>query len=206
METRCTCVHLCFSRLADQMRLMTFPQWFDLLKNVFESFLFFLQRIKVSQNSSWYRAPIFSLLDFRRWFTHPKHYPTFDAGKNILSVWIQQTESNCAPYYPTACLLGHYECDQECGSRGSGLKPENPSPGGLLFRTIRPRGFSGPVTPAGRGWAGLPHPWRPVHQWCFEWCPAETAGAETTASSAGSPGSELCSRIQEPAGLGGDCQ
>lgn len=75
-----------FLRLADQMRLMTFPQWFDLLKNVFESFLFFLQRIKVSQNSSWYRAPIFSLLDFRRWFTHHKHYPTFDAGKNIPSV------------------------------------------------------------------------------------------------------------------------
>ncbi|XP_031605228.1 vacuolar protein sorting-associated protein 54 isoform X2 [Oreochromis aureus] len=33
-------------KLADQMRLMTFPQWFELLKNVFESFLFFLQRIK----------------------------------------------------------------------------------------------------------------------------------------------------------------
>uniref|UniRef100_A0A3P9CE31 Vacuolar protein sorting-associated protein 54 n=1 Tax=Maylandia zebra TaxID=106582 RepID=A0A3P9CE31_9CICH len=37
-------------KLADQMRLMTFPQWFDLLKNVFESFLFFLQRIKATMN------------------------------------------------------------------------------------------------------------------------------------------------------------
>lgn len=37
-------------KLADQMRLMTFPQWFELLKNVFESFLFFLQRIKATMN------------------------------------------------------------------------------------------------------------------------------------------------------------
>uniref|UniRef100_A0A3B4Z095 Vacuolar protein sorting-associated protein 54 n=1 Tax=Stegastes partitus TaxID=144197 RepID=A0A3B4Z095_9TELE len=35
---------------ADQMRLMTFPQWFELLKSVFESFLFFLQRIKATLN------------------------------------------------------------------------------------------------------------------------------------------------------------
>ncbi|KAK7930653.1 hypothetical protein WMY93_007048 [Mugilogobius chulae] len=34
------------TKLADQMRVMTFPQWFDLLKNVFECFLLFLQRIK----------------------------------------------------------------------------------------------------------------------------------------------------------------
>lgn len=33
------------------MRVMTFPQWFELLKNVFESFLLYLQRIKVSPNS-----------------------------------------------------------------------------------------------------------------------------------------------------------
>ncbi|XP_041641281.1 vacuolar protein sorting-associated protein 54 isoform X2 [Cheilinus undulatus] len=36
------------TKLADQMRVMTFPQWFELLKNVFESFLLFLQRIKVT--------------------------------------------------------------------------------------------------------------------------------------------------------------
>ncbi|XP_041839133.1 vacuolar protein sorting-associated protein 54 isoform X2 [Melanotaenia boesemani] len=35
-------------KLADQMRLMTFPQWFELLKNVFESFILFLQRIKAT--------------------------------------------------------------------------------------------------------------------------------------------------------------
>ncbi|XP_010786148.1 vacuolar protein sorting-associated protein 54-like [Notothenia coriiceps] len=29
--------------------MMTFPQWFQLLKNVFESFLLFLQRIKATQ-------------------------------------------------------------------------------------------------------------------------------------------------------------
>ncbi|XP_055014058.1 vacuolar protein sorting-associated protein 54 isoform X2 [Boleophthalmus pectinirostris] len=34
------------TKLADQMRVMTFPQWFDLLKNVFDCFLLFLQRIK----------------------------------------------------------------------------------------------------------------------------------------------------------------
>ncbi|XP_022616350.1 vacuolar protein sorting-associated protein 54 isoform X1 [Seriola dumerili] len=36
------------TKLADQMRLMTFPQWFEVLKNVFESFLLFLQRIKAT--------------------------------------------------------------------------------------------------------------------------------------------------------------
>ncbi|MEQ2306716.1 Vacuolar protein sorting-associated protein 54 [Ameca splendens] len=37
-------------KLADQMRLMTFPQWFELLENIFESFLLFLQRIKDTLN------------------------------------------------------------------------------------------------------------------------------------------------------------
>ncbi|XP_068178631.1 vacuolar protein sorting-associated protein 54 isoform X2 [Antennarius striatus] len=36
------------TKLADQMRVMTFPQWFQLLKNVFDSFLLFLQRIKAT--------------------------------------------------------------------------------------------------------------------------------------------------------------
>ncbi|XP_070711479.1 vacuolar protein sorting-associated protein 54 [Pempheris klunzingeri] len=35
-------------KLADQMRVMTFLQWFELLKTVFESFLLFLQRIKAT--------------------------------------------------------------------------------------------------------------------------------------------------------------
>uniref|UniRef100_A0A3Q2D519 Vacuolar protein sorting-associated protein 54 n=1 Tax=Cyprinodon variegatus TaxID=28743 RepID=A0A3Q2D519_CYPVA len=37
-------------KLADQMRLMTFPQWFEVLENIFESFLLFLQRIKDTLN------------------------------------------------------------------------------------------------------------------------------------------------------------
>ncbi|XP_077935832.1 vacuolar protein sorting-associated protein 54 isoform X1 [Gasterosteus aculeatus] len=36
------------TKLADQMRLMTFPQLFELLKNIFASFLLFLQRIKAT--------------------------------------------------------------------------------------------------------------------------------------------------------------
>uniref|UniRef100_A0A672YY77 Vacuolar protein sorting-associated protein 54 n=1 Tax=Sphaeramia orbicularis TaxID=375764 RepID=A0A672YY77_9TELE len=36
------------TKLADQMRVMTFPQWFELLTNVFDSFLLFLQRIKAT--------------------------------------------------------------------------------------------------------------------------------------------------------------
>ncbi|XP_060951607.1 vacuolar protein sorting-associated protein 54 isoform X2 [Limanda limanda] len=36
------------TRLLEQMRLMTFPQWFELLKTVFDSFLLFLQRIKAT--------------------------------------------------------------------------------------------------------------------------------------------------------------
>uniref|UniRef100_A0A671WLQ9 Vacuolar protein sorting-associated protein 54 n=1 Tax=Sparus aurata TaxID=8175 RepID=A0A671WLQ9_SPAAU len=36
------------TKLADQMRVMTFPQWFELLKNVFESFLLYLQKIKAT--------------------------------------------------------------------------------------------------------------------------------------------------------------
>uniref|UniRef100_A0A3Q3NCK9 Vacuolar protein sorting-associated protein 54 n=1 Tax=Mastacembelus armatus TaxID=205130 RepID=A0A3Q3NCK9_9TELE len=38
------------TKVAEQMRLMTFPQWFELLENVFESFLLFLQRIKATLN------------------------------------------------------------------------------------------------------------------------------------------------------------
>ncbi|KAM4612189.1 vacuolar protein sorting-associated protein 54 isoform 2-T2 [Polymixia lowei] len=49
------------TKLADQMRLMTFPQWFDLLKNIFESFLFFLQRIKATL--SVIRNVVLELLD-----------------------------------------------------------------------------------------------------------------------------------------------
>ncbi|XP_062244208.1 vacuolar protein sorting-associated protein 54 isoform X2 [Platichthys flesus] len=36
------------TKLAEQMRLMTFPQWFELLKSVFDSFLLFLQRIQAT--------------------------------------------------------------------------------------------------------------------------------------------------------------
>ncbi|XP_054460999.1 vacuolar protein sorting-associated protein 54 [Anoplopoma fimbria] len=36
------------TKLTDQVRLMTFPQWFELLKSIFESFLLFLQRIKAA--------------------------------------------------------------------------------------------------------------------------------------------------------------
>ncbi|XP_077461128.1 vacuolar protein sorting-associated protein 54 isoform X2 [Stigmatopora argus] len=36
------------TKLAEQMRLMTFPQWFALLKDVFECFLLFLQRMKAT--------------------------------------------------------------------------------------------------------------------------------------------------------------
>lgn len=39
--------HCSFFRLADQMRMMNFPQWFDLLKNIFSKFTIFLKRIKV---------------------------------------------------------------------------------------------------------------------------------------------------------------
>ncbi|KAG9337787.1 hypothetical protein JZ751_027588 [Albula glossodonta] len=35
-------------KLADQMRLMTFSQWFELLKSVFASFILFLRRIKAT--------------------------------------------------------------------------------------------------------------------------------------------------------------
>ncbi|CAG5947463.1 vacuolar protein sorting-associated protein 54 isoform 2-T2 [Menidia menidia] len=37
-------------KLADQMRLMTFPQWFELLENVFNNLILFLQRIKATLN------------------------------------------------------------------------------------------------------------------------------------------------------------
>lgn len=37
-----------FSRLADQMRMLNFPQWFDLLTDIFSKFTIFLQRVKVS--------------------------------------------------------------------------------------------------------------------------------------------------------------
>ncbi|XP_077782722.1 vacuolar protein sorting-associated protein 54 isoform X3 [Podarcis muralis] len=37
-------------KLADQMRMMNFPQWFDLLKDIFSNFILFLKRIKATLN------------------------------------------------------------------------------------------------------------------------------------------------------------
>ncbi|KAB1267072.1 Vacuolar protein sorting-associated protein 54 [Camelus dromedarius] len=37
-------------KLADQMRMLNFPQWFDLLKEIFSKFTVFLQRIKATLN------------------------------------------------------------------------------------------------------------------------------------------------------------
>ncbi len=42
---RCVCV---WCRFHEQMRLMTFHQWFDLLLDIFEHFILFLKRIKVT--------------------------------------------------------------------------------------------------------------------------------------------------------------
>ncbi|XP_062866446.1 vacuolar protein sorting-associated protein 54 [Trichomycterus rosablanca] len=48
-------------KLQDQMRMMTFPQWFDLLQNVFEHFLLFLTRIKATLGAI--RNVVLELLD-----------------------------------------------------------------------------------------------------------------------------------------------
>ncbi|XP_025210872.1 vacuolar protein sorting-associated protein 54 isoform X3 [Theropithecus gelada] len=37
-------------KLADQMRMLNFPQWFDLLKDIFSKFAIFLQRVKATLN------------------------------------------------------------------------------------------------------------------------------------------------------------
>ncbi|MBZ3875474.1 Vacuolar protein sorting-associated protein 54 [Sciurus carolinensis] len=37
-------------KLADQMRMLNFPQWFDLLKDIFSKFKIFLQRVKATLN------------------------------------------------------------------------------------------------------------------------------------------------------------
>nr|XP_019573469.1 PREDICTED: vacuolar protein sorting-associated protein 54 isoform X3 [Rhinolophus sinicus] len=37
-------------KLADQMRMLNFPQWFDLLKDIFSKFTVFLQRVKATLN------------------------------------------------------------------------------------------------------------------------------------------------------------
>uniref|UniRef100_A0A8C0B4K2 Vacuolar protein sorting-associated protein 54 n=1 Tax=Buteo japonicus TaxID=224669 RepID=A0A8C0B4K2_9AVES len=48
-------------KLADQMRMMNFPQWFDLLKNIFSKFTTFLKRIKATLNTI--RSVVFLVLD-----------------------------------------------------------------------------------------------------------------------------------------------
>ncbi|NXS01701.1 VPS54 protein, partial [Oxylabes madagascariensis] len=48
-------------KLADQMRLMNFPQWFDLLKNIFSKFTIFLKRVKATLNTI--RSVVFLVLD-----------------------------------------------------------------------------------------------------------------------------------------------
>ncbi|NWH52749.1 VPS54 protein, partial [Fregata magnificens] len=48
-------------KLADQMRMMNFPQWFDLLNNIFSKFTIFLKRIKATLNTI--RSVVFLVLD-----------------------------------------------------------------------------------------------------------------------------------------------
>ncbi|NXH13785.1 VPS54 protein, partial [Bucco capensis] len=48
-------------KLADQMRMMNFPQWFDLLKNIFSKFTIFLKRIKATLTTI--RSVVFLVLD-----------------------------------------------------------------------------------------------------------------------------------------------
>ncbi|NXC72036.1 VPS54 protein, partial [Anhinga anhinga] len=48
-------------KLADQMRMMNFPQWFDLLKNIFSKLTIFLKRIKATLNTI--RSVVFLVLD-----------------------------------------------------------------------------------------------------------------------------------------------
>uniref|UniRef100_A0A672GBA4 Vacuolar protein sorting-associated protein 54 n=1 Tax=Salarias fasciatus TaxID=181472 RepID=A0A672GBA4_SALFA len=52
------------TKLADQMRLMTFPQWFELLRTIFQSFLLFLQRIKATLNAI--RNVVLQVLDSQK--------------------------------------------------------------------------------------------------------------------------------------------
>ncbi|CAN9510702.1 unnamed protein product [Ophioblennius macclurei] len=52
------------TKLADQMRLMTFPQWFELLKSIFESLLLFLHRIKATLNAI--RNVVLEVLDSQK--------------------------------------------------------------------------------------------------------------------------------------------
>ncbi|NWS74892.1 VPS54 protein, partial [Crotophaga sulcirostris] len=48
-------------KLADQMRMMNFPQWFDLLEDIFSKFTIFLKRIKATLNTI--RSVVFLVLD-----------------------------------------------------------------------------------------------------------------------------------------------
>ncbi|GCB68050.1 hypothetical protein scyTo_0008166, partial [Scyliorhinus torazame] len=48
-------------KLADQMRMLNFPQWLDLLKNIFASFINFLKRVKATVSTI--RNVIFLVLD-----------------------------------------------------------------------------------------------------------------------------------------------
>uniref|UniRef100_A0A669PA72 Vacuolar protein sorting-associated protein 54 n=1 Tax=Phasianus colchicus TaxID=9054 RepID=A0A669PA72_PHACC len=48
-------------KLADQIRMMNFPQWFDLLKDIFSKFTIFLKRIKATLNTI--RSVVLLVLD-----------------------------------------------------------------------------------------------------------------------------------------------
>ncbi|XP_067845624.1 vacuolar protein sorting-associated protein 54 isoform X2 [Heptranchias perlo] len=51
-------------KLADQMRMLNFPQWLDLLKNIFSSFINFLNRVKATVSTI--RNVVFLVLDKSR--------------------------------------------------------------------------------------------------------------------------------------------
>uniref|UniRef100_A0A8C9QVJ4 Vacuolar protein sorting-associated protein 54 n=1 Tax=Spermophilus dauricus TaxID=99837 RepID=A0A8C9QVJ4_SPEDA len=60
-------------KLADQMRMLNFPQWFDLLQDIFSKFKIFLQRVKVSLHISLSRIS----LQFLSFFVYVLHHAVF---------------------------------------------------------------------------------------------------------------------------------
>lgn len=89
------------------MRVMTFPQWFELLQSVFESLLFFLQRIKVRYNLHAADGSSYAFY-FKKTSKKKNVLPSFQATLNVIrNVVLEVLASNQRNRLQEEACSGH---------------------------------------------------------------------------------------------------
>ncbi|KAJ8246182.1 hypothetical protein GJAV_G00264610 [Gymnothorax javanicus] len=108
-------------KLADQMRLMSFAQWFDLLKKVFANFILFLKRIKATLNVI--RNVVLEVLDSAQ-RTKMAEVAVTESRPGVPP----PGESDVAYLTHEGMFISDAFSERECPAPESGLDPRNPAP------------------------------------------------------------------------------